>query len=1177
MKTRKLLSLIVAMALLAILAVHTGVAVYADSVAVASDIRVFGAALSDLNYSSRIADVKSSTQVNPSELGITTEVQKYVDGNWTACTEEKFFSGQYRLKMRIYSTDSGDTIYYIGSDPTVKYNGADCTVSERENTYLIAYTDEFTVSATYSLTVAGKQVSTVNAADILGDGSKKFVFDPATDTLTVNGDYTYTNDSIIVNDGISGLTVNTAKNSMLTSSGSTIRCGKYDTTITGSGSLTLNSQNNCGIYITGEGTTLTIDNAELTASGQNAIAGNESSNQNLVINNSKITATGTSGAIRAFGGSITLNGCKVLTPENAQVNEFSICGSDGITANSVTIGCTEYPLVIALTTVTENNASDILGDGVFKYDPDTKTLTVNGNCRVQNGSVISSKISGLTINVAGNSVLTANNGAAVDLHKKAAVITSTNNSTLDINSNIGACIANLGYLTIKDANITVKGPFGIYGGFNGTLLINNSYINLDTFGTTDSSGALRNFENFILDDCKITSPEGAVFKDNILYENDGTTIARKVTIEPITEYPLTVAGTVVTPANAGDILGNGVFGYNSEKKTLTVKGSYYYKDDFLIRNMGIDGLTILIAADSDLHASNGSVISCGDYDTTIKGTGDTKLELAASSACITANSGDVTVENLYLEANRGTSGGYGIKGQLKGTLTIRNSEIDVRGTGAAIRDFTDIRFEGCSIDIPSYAVVGYAVYQSDGTTEATIVTTKPASCGLSVAGTSVNTLNAHDILGNGVFRYDPTAQILYVNGDCTSNNIVIWNTGIDGLTINIPKDVTLTGNSDHGIVCSKNTTITGDGTLTIDAGGHNGIMLYNTCTLTIEYADLDITNSYHGITSLYGKDTLVINASNITASGTDGAICDFKDITINDCDITSPDGAQNTGGTIYNSGSTETAAEVEIKIAEYKLKITGVSVTGKNAADVLGDGVFSFDSKTNTLTIDGDCTGSGNTVIYNEGIEDLTINVLGDSSLTHTNGAGMLFGKRNTTITCTGNHTLNIKSGGAAISCAGVLTVENANITIDAPYGFISGYATALGALVVKNSRIALNTTGMTQDSGAIRKFNNIQLDGCVITSPAGAVYKDSCLYEADGTTIARKVFISNGDVNLDGVTNNADAQLTLRHISTNATFFDDPDTNALAEKIANMDGSNSDIDMLDVIKLMKLIDSNNR
>ncbi|MBR6399978.1 MAG: hypothetical protein IKS17_01975, partial [Firmicutes bacterium] len=695
MRTRKFTGFIIMLFVMIFIAAAS--AVYADSVATVSNITVSGPTLTDLNYSSRVADVINNVKVNHSGLGISTEVQVYLGGEWVTCTSEEFFSGQYRLKMNIYSTDNTDTRYMIGSSPAVKYNGTECTIGNCTQYAVYAYTEPFYANAQYSLTVAGKPVTTVNASDILGDGSKIFVFDPATDTLTINGDYSYSGDSVIKNAGINNLTINVAGNSSLSSSGSTILCGKYDTTITGSGRLTLNSQNNCGIYITGEGTTLTIDNAELTASGQNAIAGNESSNQNLVINNSKITATGTSGAIRAFGGSITLTDCKVLTPENAQVNEFSICGSDGITSDNVKIGYTEYPLTIAGTQVTEYNTSDILGDGVFKYDPDTKTLTVNGNCRVLKGSVINSNISGLTINVAGNSVLTANNGAAVDLKKKAAVITSTNNSTLDINSNIGACIANLGYLTIKDANITVKGPFGIYGGSNGTLLINNSYINLDTFGTTDSSGALRNFENFILDDCEITSPEGAVFKDNILYENDGTTIARKVTIEPITEYPLTVAGTVVTPANAGDILGNGsrIFTYDNKTKTLSVNGSYYYSGDFLIQNMGIEDLTIFIADNSDLHTTGGSTIYCKDYATTIKGTGKAKLQLFADKVCILTNLGSLAIEDLYLETNRGTSGVYGIKGMSKSKLTIRNSQIDVRATVSAISYFTDVEFEGC--------------------------------------------------------------------------------------------------------------------------------------------------------------------------------------------------------------------------------------------------------------------------------------------------------------------------------------------------------------------------------------------------------------------------------------------------------------------------------------------------
>ena len=921
MRTRKFTGFIIMLFVMIFIAAAS--AVYADSVATVSNITVSGPTLTNLNYSSRVADVINNVKVNHSGLGISTEVQVYLGGEWATCTSEEFFSGQYRLKMNIYSTDNTDTRYMIGSSPAVKYNGTECTIGNCTQYAVYAYTEPFYANAQYSLTVAGKPVTTVNSADILGDGSKKFVYDSATYTLTVNGDYTYTNGSIIVNNGIKGLTINIAGDSVLTSDGSAIRCGKNDTTITGSGKLTLNSQNNIGIYINGEGAVLTIDNADINVSGNSAISGNSSTNEKLIINNSKITASGTNYAISSFGGGITLDNCKVLTPENPLVTAYDILDSNGRIAQNVTIGYTDYPLYIAGTQVTENNAANILGDGVFKYEPVTNTLTVNGSCTVSNGNVIRSDIDGLTIDITGDSVLTTKNGSALDLGSTAA-ITSTQNRVLSINGTYGTGIVCNNFLNIINANITIKGNRGItnkISSASGTLDINNSYIYLDT---NKVNSAIRRFRTFTLDDCKITSPAGAVYKDYILYENDGETVASKVTIEPISEYPLTVAGIGVTRENAADILGNGSreFTYDSKTKTLSVNGSYYYSGDFLIQNMGIEDLTIFIADNSDLHTTGGSTIYCKDYATTIKGTGKAKLQLFADNVCILTNSGSLAIEDLYLETNRGTSGVYGIKGMSKSKLTIRNSQIDVRATVSAISYFTDVEFEGCRIDIPYNAVNNGTVFESDGTTAAKTVTTKPNNYGLSIAGTSVNTLNAGDILGDGRFSFDAEAKTLYVNGDCTSSNILIYNTGIDDLTINIAKDVTFTENgSNPAMFFFKKTKITGDGILTLKSSSFPGISVSGAVTLYIKDAFINVSGK-KGITSVTGNSALVIDNSKVEANGTNGGISGFSSITTRDCMVVSPSNAQLKNGTVYESDGTTLAVNAVISGGDVNLNGT---------------------------------------------------------------------------------------------------------------------------------------------------------------------------------------------------------------------------------------------------------------
>ena len=55
----------------------------------------------------------------------------------------------------------------------------------------------------------------------------------------------------------------------------------------------------------------------------------------------------------------------------------------------------------------------------------------------------------------------------------------------------------------------------------------------------------------------------------------------------------------------------------------------------------------------------------------------------------------------------------------------------------------------------------------------------------------VNSTNCKDILGNGVFRYEPSTQTLIINGDYCEKNTPIIDSEIDGLTVNVIADSAL--------------------------------------------------------------------------------------------------------------------------------------------------------------------------------------------------------------------------------------------------------------------------------------------------------------------------------------------------------------------------------------------------
>ena len=196
----------------------------------------------------------------------------------------------------------------------------------------------------FGLEIDGVQVTTDNLGDILGNGV--FSFD-GRNTLTVNGSYS-SNKRVIYNYGVDNFTICVKGNSTLTCTGS----GKDaivlhpDTTITGSGKLTVHAASGCGIYASSYDTTLTVENVTLVASGEWGIAGLSGSNGTaLRIRHANVTASGGSGAICDFGGGVTIRNGKIVVPQGGRISSDgrSIVDSAGAVSGNVVIADVENP------------------------------------------------------------------------------------------------------------------------------------------------------------------------------------------------------------------------------------------------------------------------------------------------------------------------------------------------------------------------------------------------------------------------------------------------------------------------------------------------------------------------------------------------------------------------------------------------------------------------------------------------------------------------------------------------------------------------------------------------------------------------------------------------------------------------------------------------------------------
>ena len=274
-------------------------------------------------------------------------------------------------------------------------------------------------------------------------------------------------------------------------------------------------------------------------------------------------------------------------------------------------------LCIGNTWVTTSNAKDILGDGHFKYDASTKTLTVtSATLTVTNGQgtgIQNRNLPGLIIKLVGTSTFnTYNAPISVSVNTKITGTgtlngTSTNNHGLSISGD--------------NTTLTIDGPklnltAGAYGvnDYNGAAT-------LKVTGTTTSvnltPGSLRetihNLKTLSLGTgIYITSPAYATFSSSLKSITVDGKNPYKGTVTISTEptfYGMYIGETRVTAANCSNILNDGTasFRFDPATKTLTVTDADFSNSGSLgggIDNRDVDGLIVQFIGDNKFNTRN---------------------------------------------------------------------------------------------------------------------------------------------------------------------------------------------------------------------------------------------------------------------------------------------------------------------------------------------------------------------------------------------------------------------------------------------------------------------------------------------------------------------------------------------------------------------------------------------
>ena len=390
----------------------------------------------------------------------------------------------------------------------------------------------------YGIRIAGVDVTSLNCKDLSGiegvDG--KMSYDHETKTLTIE-DVTINNATAngINNEGVKDLKIEVVGNNAITSNEACISISQKST-ISGSGTLSLKSNDDCGLYM--YKSSLTVEGVKLYAEGSYGVAGFDGkSGEILTLRNAYVEATGNLGSICDLQ-SLVLDGCAITQPTGAafDANWRAVVLNDEWVTDKVVIEPDSYGFEIAGKKVTKKNCKDLsVIDGVegkMSYDPETNTLTMENvtiNGADING-IVNRYVEGMKIKLVGNNTITTNN-ACITINKTSTI---SGSGTLRLKSSRDCGLyMKSSSLTVEGVKLYAEGKYGV-AGFDGksgeTLTLRNAYVE-----ATGSNGSICDLQNLVFDGCAITQPAGAAFDANKhAVALNGKVVTDKVVIESAT-------------------------------------------------------------------------------------------------------------------------------------------------------------------------------------------------------------------------------------------------------------------------------------------------------------------------------------------------------------------------------------------------------------------------------------------------------------------------------------------------------------------------------------------------------------------------------------------------------------------------------------------------------------------
>ena len=397
--------------------------------------------------------------------------------------------------------------------------------------------------------------------------------------------------------------------------------------------------------------------------------------------------------------------------------------------------------------------------------------------------------------------------------------------------------------------------------------------------------------------------------------------------------------------------------------------------------------------------------------------------------------------------------------------------------------------------------------------------------GIKIAGEYITGYNRYDLTEiNGVsgkVYFDPNTRTLTLDNatiEADGSNAIL-NQDCDYLVIELIGTNTINVTNSAGIYLQKETSILGTSGSKLTITSNKGAVLFENSPLEINNCWLEVEGKW-GISAgnNVAEEVLKIRNSHVEAKGTSGSICDISGLKLDESYIYSPSNAAYDADTKSVAVNGVTVTKKVVIEPGYGIKIAGVDVTKKNCKDLSVidgvDGKISYDPETNTLTMEDvtiNTTGE-NVGIWNRGVKDMKINLVGNNTITSSEACFTI----NKTSTISGSGTLRLKSSGnCGLYMHTSLSVEGVKLYAEGKYGVAGDVGMSGEILTLRNAYVEA-----TGSSGSICDLQNLVLDGCSITQPTGAAFDANVHAVAlNGKTVTDKVVIESDNNSIGTIT----------------------------------------------------------